>query len=112
MKYVLVISDDGTVPLGHEEIERLPAHVAWMDYMDRAGVTLLGGARLRPGGDSTTVRTRDGQVLISDGPFVETKEQIGGFAMIECDDLDMAVEVASRHPFAAHGAVEVRPVWE
>jgi hypothetical protein len=58
------------------------------------------------------VRARDGEVLISDGPFVETKEQIGGFALIECDDLDEAVEVASRHPFAAHGVIEVRPVWE
>jgi hypothetical protein len=50
--------------------------------------------------------------LISDGPFVETKEQIGGYALIECAHLDDAIEVAARHPYAAHGAVEVRPVWD
>jgi hypothetical protein len=50
--------------------------------------------------------------LVSDGPFIESKEQIGGFALIECDHLDDAIDIAARHPFAAHGAVEVRPVWD
>lgn len=62
--------------------------------------------------DATTVRTRNGGTLISDGPFAETKEQVGGFALIECDHLDDAIEAAARHPFAAHGVVEVRPVWD
>jgi hypothetical protein len=112
VRYMLMICDDESVQLGPEEIARRPDHVAWIEYMDRRGVVLLGGARLRSSGDATTVRARDGEVLISDGPFVETKEQIGGFVLIECDDLDEAVEVASRHPFAAHGVIEVRPVWE
>jgi hypothetical protein len=50
--------------------------------------------------------------MISDGPFVETKEQIGGFALIECADLDTAADIASRHPYAAHGVIEIRPVLE
>jgi hypothetical protein len=55
---------------------------------------------------------RDGELLISDGPFLETKEQIGGFHLIECENLDDAIEVARKHPAAQFGAIEVRPIWE
>jgi hypothetical protein len=58
------------------------------------------------------VRVREGQVLTSDGPFAETKEQIGGFFTVDCRDLDEAIEIASKIPGARHGAVEVRPIWE
>ncbi|KUO15996.1 transcription initiation protein [Streptomyces dysideae] len=111
MKYMLVICDDESDPQGPREITSRPDHVAWIDYMQSSGVELLGGERLRPSGDATSVRARDGEVLISDGPYVEAKEQIGGFALIECADLDQAIEVAARHPFAAHGVIEIRPVW-
>jgi len=57
-------------------------------------------------------RVRDGELLISDGPFAETKEQMGGFDIIECASLDEAVEIAARHPAAASGAIEVRPLWQ
>lgn len=110
MKYTLLICDDESGRMGPEEVVR--GHIAWTQYMERKGVVLLQAARLRSSDDATTVRARDGEVLISDGPFVETKEQIGGFALIECADLDEAVDVASRHPFAAHGVIEIRPVWE
>jgi len=112
VKYMLVICDYESVPQGPREILRRPDHIAWIDYMQSSGVKLLGGERLRPSGEATSVRARDGEVLISDGPYMETKEQIGGYVLIECDDLDQAVEVASRHPFAAHGVIEIRPVWE
>jgi hypothetical protein len=79
--------------------------------MGRQGV-LRGGARLRPSRDATTVRVRDGEVLLSDGPFAESKEQIGGTALIECENLDEAIEVASKHPVAEFGVIEVRPLWE
>ena len=69
------------------------------------------GDRLRPAADATTVRVRDDEVLLSDGPFAETKEQMGGYDLIECADLDEAIEVASRHPMAKIGVIEVRPVW-
>jgi hypothetical protein len=60
---------------------------------------------------ATTVRVRDGKTLTSDGPFVETKEQLGGFCLVECDNLDEAIEMAARIPDAVHGSIEVRPVW-
>ena len=61
---------------------------------------------------ATTVRMRNGKVSITDGPFAETKEQLAGFYLVDCKDLDEAIEVASKIPGAAHGSVEVRPVWE
>lgn len=110
MRYVLMIcgeeADTGAVP----EPEA-PDCSSWNDEMDRAGVRQAGGG-LRPSSDATTVRVRGDEVLLSDGPFAETKEQIGGFALIECADLDEAIEVASRHPGAKDGKIEIRPVWE
>jgi hypothetical protein len=79
--------------------------------MGRRGVRQF-GSRLRPVSDATTVQVRGGEVLLSDGPFAETKEQIGGFDLIECRDLDEAIEVASTHPAAKFGTIEVRPLWE
>ena len=66
---------------------------------------------LRPANDATTVKLRADEVLLSDGPFAETKDQIGGLCLVECVDLDEALEVASRHPWARVGQIEVRPVW-
>ncbi|GAA0910251.1 YciI family protein [Pseudonocardia zijingensis] len=82
----------------------------WVAEMDGRGVRLVGD-RLRPQADSTTVRVRGGEVLISDGPFAETKEQMYGFDLLECADLDEAIEVASKHPHARQGVLEIRPVW-
>ena len=62
--------------------------------------------------DATTVRVRDGEVITSDGPFAETKEQIGGFYVVDCKDLDEAIEVAAKIPGARSGSIEVRPIWE
>jgi hypothetical protein len=58
------------------------------------------------------VRVRAEQLLLSDGPFAETKEQIGGFCLIECADLDEAIEIAAKHPAAGYGTIEVRPLWQ
>jgi hypothetical protein len=82
----------------------------WLGEMSRRGVWQQGD-RLRPTTDATTVRVRNNEVLISDGPFAETKEQMFGYDLIECADLDEAIEVASKHPIARFGMVEVRPVW-
>ena len=84
---------------------------AWDAEMLERGI-LVGGGRLRPTGEATTLRVRDGQVLLTDGPFAETKEQIAGYAVLECADLDEAIEVASRHPAALIGTFELRPFWE
>lgn len=83
---------------------------AWVEEMDRRGVR-TSGDRLRPPGDATTVRVRGDEVLLSDGPFAETKEQMAGYDLLECEDLDMAIEVAAKHPMAKAGMIEVRPVW-
>ncbi|MFB9905998.1 YciI family protein [Allokutzneria oryzae] len=82
----------------------------WSEEMRARGV-LRGGGGLRPPNDATTVRVRDEQLLLSDGPFAETKEQIGGFCLIECADLDEAIEIASKHPAATYGTIEIRPMY-
>jgi hypothetical protein len=82
----------------------------WVEEMDGRGVRKFGD-RLRPAEDATTVRVRDGELLVTDGPFVEGKEYIAGIDVIECADLDEAIEIASKHPMAAYGLVEIRPFW-
>ena len=108
---MLLICDDETVAPSMEEIRADPAHRAYTAEVERRGAS-LGGARLRPVADATTVRVRDGETLVSDGPFAETKDFIGGLDIIECADLDDAIALAALHPYALHGCVEVRPVWE
>jgi hypothetical protein len=84
--------------------------VGWADEMDAKGIRKL-GSELRPAATATTVRRRDDETLVADGPFAETKEQIVGFDLIECADLEEAIEVAAKHPVAAVGSIEVRPLW-
>ncbi len=81
---------------------------AWVSEMDATGVRLSGG-RLRPTAESVTLRIRGGERLLTDGPFAETKEQIAGFDVLECDSLEHAIEIASRHPTARAGTFELRP---
>ena len=69
------------------------------------------GDRLRPASTATTVRVRDGKTLTTDGPFAETREQLGGYYLIEAKDLDAALAIAARIPGARLGSVEVRPIW-
>ena len=88
-----------------------PEYVAFMAEMSERGV-LQGGERLRPPSDATTVRVRNGEVLTTDGPFAETKEQMGGYFVVDCKDLDEAIEIASKIPDVRFGSVEVRPIWE
>ena len=111
MKYMLMICDDESVILSPAEVHALPQIQAWDADVDGRGIR-RGGARLRPSSDAATVRVRDGEMLVSDGPFAETKEQVGGFDIIECATLDEAVQIAGRHPAAASGAIEVRPLWQ
>jgi hypothetical protein len=92
-----------------EEAE--PCWMPWYREMTERGVGLLKGAQLQPSRTATTVRANGTEVLMADGPFAETKEQILGFDVIECADLDEAIYAASRHPVAQQGGiVEVRPV--
>ncbi|HEY0448834.1 YciI family protein [Actinophytocola sp.] len=109
MKYLLMICTDGAFdPAAHkpDELDAQP----WVDEMTRRGIRSAGN-RLQDPADATTVRVRDGLLMVTDGPFAETKEQIGGFDIVDCADLDEAIEVASKHPMAKLGMVEVRPFW-
>lgn len=107
MRYLLLIAADES----NVQESMLPEYMAFGEEMTERGV-LRDGLRLRPTSDATSVRVRDGEVLASDGPFAETKEQIGGFYLVDCGDLDEAIEIASKIPGARHGTIEVRPVWE
>ena len=69
------------------------------------------GDRLRPVSTATTVRVRDGKTLTTDGPFAETREQLGGYYLIEAKDLDTALAIAAKIPGARYGSIEVRPIW-
>ena len=114
MRYLLMICEDekGFEAMSPEETTAtLAEYGVWMEDMTKRGI-LQGGERLRPVADATTVTVRDGKVLTSDGPFAETKEQIGGYFLVDCRDLDEAVEVAAKIPGAGHGSIEVRPIWE
>jgi hypothetical protein len=111
MKYVLLICDDEKVSPSNEELDADPVHQAWAADLDRRGAKLV-GARLRPIVDATTVRVRDGETLVSDGPYAETKDFVGGFVIVECPNLDDAIAIAAGHPYAQWGGIEIRPVWE
>jgi len=111
VKYMMFVCVGEGVELSPEDSAQVgPATDAWVEEMDGRGVRVE-GHELRPVSDATTVRVRDGELLISDGPFAETKEQIAGFDIIDCQDLDEAIEVASKHPVARFGTLEVRPFW-
>jgi hypothetical protein len=103
---VLVCVDESV-----EVSEAEASPTAWVEEMEARGVRQF-GSRLRPVSDATTVQVRGGEVVLSDGPFAETKEQVGGFDLIDCRDLDEAIEIASKHPAARFGTIEVRPLWE
>jgi hypothetical protein len=114
MRYLLMICSDekerGSWPPDKRETT-MKEYVLFGEEMERRGVLQV-GERLRPTTDATTVRVRDGDVLTSDGPFAETKEQVGGYYLVDCKDLDEAIEVAAKIPAARYGSIEVRPIWE
>jgi len=106
MEYLLFIATD-TEPDAPGENE--PDIDEWVAEGERRGIRVRGDA-LRPVDDATTIRVRGGQVLVTDGPFTESKEWIVGYDILECDDLDQAIDYVSRHPMAHHGRIEIRPV--
>jgi hypothetical protein len=111
MKYLLMICADESIEITPEERVTMGRDTdSWVAETDARGVRLQ-GERLRPVRDATSVRVRDSEILIADGPFAETKEQIAGYDILECADLDEAIEVAAKHPVARFGVIEVRPFW-
>jgi hypothetical protein len=82
----------------------------WLDDLQARGIWVTGD-RLAPPHRARTVRVRDGKPIVTDGPFTETKEAVGGFDILECGSLEEAVEIAAGHPAAQSGTIEVRPLW-
>ena len=114
MQYMLAIYGDerATESMPREQMtEIINAHMAYSQALRDAKV-LVGSNRLRPTSAATTVRVAEGGTQLLDGPFAETKEQIGGYDVIECADLDEAIAIASRHPVARIGTIEVRPLQQ
>ena len=112
MQYMILIYGDEKAWAGLPEDEMNAAFAAYMQYskdLAAAGV-MRGGASLQPIATATTVRVRGGKAATTDGPFAETKEQLGGYYIVEVPNLDQAIKWAAKCPGAAHGSVEVRPL--
>jgi hypothetical protein len=111
MKYLMFVCVDHDLATP-EATQAIGARaMAWVEEMDGRGVRVQGN-RLQEVTTATTVRVRGGEVVLADGPFAETKELIAGFDILECADLDEAIEVAGKHPVARIGSLEVRPFAE
>jgi hypothetical protein len=114
MKYILMtyVNESAWPKLTKAEQEQgAAAYMAYGEALQKAGA-LVGSNRLRPTSSATTVRIANGKSQVLDGPYVDSKEQLGGYFLIDVPDLDSAISWASRCPAAGHGVVEVRPVWE
>lgn len=114
MKYMLLVcwdieSMNAQTEPGPDEVEN-KAGFPWLDDLQERGIWITGD-QLTPPRRARTVRVREGRALVTDGPFAETKEAVGGFDLIECGSMDEAVEIAAGHPLAQIGAIEVRPLW-
>lgn len=109
MRYLILIYDnEATAPQDESEMQK------WNDYTERLSASgcLRGGEALMPTSTATTVREKNGKIVTTDGPFAETKEQLGGFYMVDCKDLDEALKWAAEIPSVGRGSVEVRPIME
>ncbi len=112
MRYMMLVCVEQPVELDPEELAAIgPATEAWVEEMEARHVRVQ-GHRLADVGDAATVRVRQGETLVTDGAFAETKECIAGFDILECASREEAIEVASKHPVARFGAIEVRAFWE
>ena len=114
MRYMLLIygSEEDYARMTEEERAALmQGHAAFANEAVTRGI-LAGGAPLQPTSTATTVRVRNRKTMITDGPFAETKEQLAGTYILNCKDLDEAIELAARIPDASYGSIEIRPVME
>jgi hypothetical protein len=114
MKYLLLIYSDekADANMSKEEIDAwMGEYWAYTEAMQKAGVS-LGGDALQPTATATTVRVKDGKKVTTHGPFAETKEQLGGYYLLNCNNLDEAIDWAAKCPGARVGSIEVRPVME
>ena len=114
MRYLLLVCWDAGKMDAQTEPDSAAAPVEetfpWLDDLQARGIWVPGD-QLAPPRRARSVRVRDGRAIVTDGPFAETKEAVGGFDLIECGSLDEAVEIAAGHPLAQTGTIEVRPLW-
>ena len=114
MKYLLLVCWNAEQMNGQTEPEpgatEEPESFPWLDDLQSRGKWVTGD-QLAPPRRARSVRVREGKKLVTDGPFAETKEAVGGFDLIEADSIDEAVEIAAGHPVAGIGMIEVRPLW-
>ena len=113
MQYLLMlyVNESGWTKLSKAEQEQgVAAYTAYTEALTKAGA-LKGANRLQPSASATTVRTTNGKTQVVDGPYVDSKEQLGGYYLIDVPDLDAALSCAARCPGVGHGVVEVRPLW-
>ena len=114
MQYMLLIHSDeraAATATPEQNSEMMGAYMAYSQALNEAKV-MSGGNRLRPTSAATSVRIVNGKAKIQDGPFADTKEQLGGYYLIDVPDLDAALSWAARCPGARFGTVEVRPIWQ
>ncbi|GAC1358493.1 MAG: YciI family protein [Ktedonobacteraceae bacterium] len=112
MRYVALIYGNQAAAATMSQAEQEAEMVAYNAFGQAEVKHLGGGDALHPTSAATTVRVREGKVLTTDGPFAETKEQLGGFYVLKCKDLDEAIEVAAKIPGALTGSIEIRPIME
>jgi len=114
MKFLAIIYNDESMYADATPEDIAATFQAHGEFAGAAGAAgaLVGGEGLQPTATATTVRVRDGERMLTDGPYAETKEQLGGYYLLECKDLDDALSWAARIPEAKSGAVEVRPVMD
>jgi hypothetical protein len=113
MKFMLLIHGDEKALAANAKVDATgmsPEYAAYNEAMMKAGI-ILGGERLRPTSTAASVRMKDGRTEVLEGPYAETREQLGGFYMIDVADMDEAVKWATRCPAAQFGTIEVRPIW-
>jgi hypothetical protein len=114
MQYLLLLhaSENGWESMTPEQQQQgYAAYMAYTEALKKAGA-YVGSNRLRPVSTATTVNVTNGKQQVLDGPYADSKEQLGGYYLIEAPDLDAAIAWAARCPGASHGTIEVRPVWE
>ncbi|HLY29809.1 MAG TPA: YciI family protein [Ktedonobacterales bacterium] len=112
MRYALLIYGNEAAGAQMTPQEQEAEMVAYNAFGAQHKDQIVGGDALLPTSSATTVRVREGKTLTTDGPFAETKEQLGGFYLVTCENLDEAIQIASRIPGAQNGSIEVRPVME
>ena len=110
MQYLLLIYSAEADDANQDQAKIMADYGAFTQGIIQSGA-FKSADRLKPVADATTVRVRDGKTLTTDGPFAETREQLGGYFLVEAADLDAAIAIAAKVPTAKHGSIEVRPVW-